>query len=76
MRRRISVVVADRDNALVEIRINGAVVAKGVPPWIERRRRGVDVEADIDATQRRVFYSFMLEHMAAGLSPVASIQAS
>jgi hypothetical protein len=58
-------VSAGRDDALVEARVGAFVVARGVPPWVARRRAGVDVTEQGDAEQRDLFRRFFLDHIAA-----------
>lgn len=63
---KVSVEVAeDGDDALVDARVGSAVVARGVPPWIARRRAGQNVDAGVDAEQRELFRNFLLEHIIA-----------
>lgn len=52
---RVSVEVDERDDCEVCARVDAALVGKGVPPWIERRRAGVRVDAATDASERREF---------------------
>ena len=58
-------VSADTDDALVDARVGPTVVARGVPPWITRRRSGVEVTDQVDAEQRELFRRFLLDHIAA-----------
>lgn len=57
-------VAADADDALIDARVGSCVVARGVPPWIARRRAGVDVSAQVDEEQRRLFSQFFLDNIA------------
>ncbi len=65
---RITVVVADSDDALVTLRVDNTEVSHGVPPWIDRHRRNVDVTHTVDKSQRKIFYSFLIENVAGVLS--------
>lgn len=63
---KVSLQVAeDDDDALVDARVGSAVVARGVPPWVARRRAGVEVSAQADDEQRQLFRRFLLDHVAA-----------
>lgn len=57
-------VAADSDDALVDARVGTFVVARGVPPWVTRRRAGVEVTSQVDAEQRELFRKFFLDHIA------------
>lgn len=57
-------VAADEDDALVEARVGAHVVARGVPPWIARRRAGVSASNQVDAEQREMFRRFFVDHIA------------
>jgi hypothetical protein len=57
-------VAADADDALVDARVGTYVVARGVPPWVTRRRAGVEVTSQVDAEQRELFAQFFLNHIA------------
>lgn len=57
-------VSADSDDALIEARVGSYVVARGVPPWIARRRAGVEVSDQVDTEQRELFRSFLVDHIA------------
>jgi hypothetical protein len=57
-------VAADNDDALVDVRVGTLVVARGVPPWVTRRRAGVEVTSQVDAEQRELFRKFFLDHIA------------
>lgn len=60
VRLRITLLVAEEDDSVVHVRLNEAVVAKGTPPWIEVRRRGVAITEAEDREQRRTFYDFLV----------------
>jgi hypothetical protein len=57
-------VAADADDALVDARVGQYVVARGVPPWIARRRAGLEVDDQVDAEQRQLFRQFLVDHIA------------
>lgn len=61
-------VAADADDALVEARVGTYVVARGVPPWVTRRRARVEVTSQVDAEQRELFRQFFLTHVAAEIT--------
>ena len=55
----------DDDDAMVDVRVGSNVIARGVPPWVARRRAGQVVDAETDAEQRELFRRFFLDHIAA-----------
>ena len=57
-------VAADADDALIDARVGTYVVARGVPPWVTRRRNGVEVTTQVDTEQRELFRKFFLDHIA------------
>ena len=58
-------VAEDEDDALIDARVGSVVVARGVPPWIARRRAGQQVDSQADLNQRELFRRFFLDHIAA-----------
>ncbi len=54
----------DEDDALVDVRVNSNVIARGVPPWIARRRAGLGVGGQVDKDQRELFHRFFINHIA------------
>lgn len=61
---KVAVTVSEEgDDALVDIRVGSNVIARGVPPWIARRRAGVHVDDEADADQRKLFHRFFIEHI-------------
>jgi len=62
---KVTVLVDDEDDTLVHVRVGGEDVVRAVPPWIDRRRRGQQQDADVDSSQRRIFYRFIEENIAA-----------
>ncbi len=67
VRLRISLVVEEADDSIVLVRLDNTVVASGIPPWIESRRRGHALSAADDAEQRREFYAFIVNFLAKAL---------
>jgi hypothetical protein len=56
---RVSVEVDEHDDSEVSARVDAELIGRGVPPWIERRRAGVAVDAATDANERRQFTAAM-----------------
>ena len=56
MLKRVAIEVDEDDDAVVMAHVDAELIGQGVPPWIERRRRGVSVPEQVDAEQRRSFY--------------------
>jgi len=54
----------DDDDALLDVRVGSNVIARGVPPWIARRRAGLGVGGQVDKDQRELFHRFFLNHIA------------
>lgn len=52
------------DDALVEVRVGSNVIARGVPPWIARRRAGLESAGAVDRDQRELFHRFFMNHIA------------
>jgi hypothetical protein len=67
VRLAASVFVYEDDDATVHVKVGSGVIAEGVPPWIERRRQGLQVTDDVDRAQRAMFYSFLQEHIVAAV---------
>ena len=65
MVHRLAVVVMEDDDALVHLRLDDVLVAKGVPPWIDRHRRHVEVSHTVDEVQRKLFYQFLIDQIPA-----------
>ncbi|HBV94585.1 MAG TPA: hypothetical protein DEG26_07800, partial [Chloroflexi bacterium] len=51
----------------IRVRVGSAVVAEGVPPWVERHRRGIEVSDETDRSQRALFYAFLQKHIVAAV---------
>jgi hypothetical protein len=54
----------EEDDALVDVRVESTVIARGVPPWIARRRAGLSVVGQVDQDQRELFHRFFINHIA------------
>jgi len=52
---RVTIEVEEKDDADVRARVDMEVIGHGVPPWIERRRQGVELPPDADARERHAF---------------------
>ena len=52
------------DDALIDVRVGSNVIARGVPPWIARRRAGLGVAGQVDRDQRELFHRFFVNHIA------------
>ncbi len=62
---KITVIVDEEDDAVVRVRVGSDDVVRAMPPWIERRLRGLETTPELDASQRRIFYRFIEENIAA-----------
>jgi hypothetical protein len=58
----------DEDDALIDVRVGSTVIARGVPPWIARRRAGLGVGGQVDADQRELFHRFFINHIAEAIA--------
>ena len=67
LRITVWVFINEADDATVRVKVGSTVVAEGVPPWIERRRRDLQVSAEVDRTQRTLFYAFLQKHILAAV---------
>jgi len=67
LRLSIAVFVYGEEDVTIRVRVGSTVVAEGVPPWIERRGRGLEVSAEVDRTQRALFYGFLQKHILAAV---------
>ena len=56
---RVTVEVDERDDSDVLARVDKEVIGRGVPPWIERRRRRDPATPDLDEQERRAFTQAM-----------------
>jgi hypothetical protein len=65
---RIVLRVDEHDDATVLLVVDDRVVAKGVPPWIGRRRHGDPVPPEGDETDRHHFYEFLERFLRQGLA--------
>lgn len=60
---KVSIQVDEREDPLVTVRVGHEMVAKGVPPWIARRKQGHEVPDSVDRSQRQLFYRFLQENI-------------
>jgi hypothetical protein len=65
---KITVHVSEENDALVRINVGSEMVADGIPPWIARRRMGEEVDVAIDVAQRKLFYTYLEESIAAAVA--------
>lgn len=70
---QVTLYVTESDDATVCLKVGAHLIAQGVPPWIERRRRGQQVSAEVDAAERRLFYEFLQGHITQGLQRARSM---
>jgi hypothetical protein len=64
---RVALRVDERDDALVSLVVSDRVLARGVPPWISRRRSGDPVAAEGEDAERAQFYRFLEGFVRRGL---------
>jgi hypothetical protein len=64
---KVSIQVDDRNDAQVTVRVGHEMVAKGVPPWISRRREQGEGSDAVDRSQRQLFYRFLEENITAAV---------
>lgn len=66
---KVAITVSEGDDdALVEVRVGSNVIARGVPPWIARRRAGLENAGPVDRDQRELFHRFFMNHIAEEVS--------
>jgi len=53
---RVSLEVDEGNDCVVRAVVNADLIGEAVPPWIERRRLGLEEPADVDERQRRAFH--------------------
>jgi hypothetical protein len=63
IRLRITIMVEEKDDSVVLVRLGDEVLASGVPPWIEARRAGTHLTEDEDHDRRRDFYAFLEQYL-------------
>ena len=66
--RKVTLRVDEGDDALLSLVHGDRVVARGVPPWITRRRRGESAPGATDASDRQRFYAFLAGFVRDALS--------
>ena len=64
---KVTVCVEDHRDETVAIRVGSELVGDGVPPWIQHRVRGETVSAEVDQSERRLFYRFLTENITAAV---------
>ena len=69
IRLRITIMVEEKDDSVVLVRLGDEVLASGVPPWIEARRAGTRLTEDEDHDQRRDFYAFLEQYLTDAIHP-------
>lgn len=63
----VTVAVAEADDTVVRLTFDGRPLLEMVPPWIEARRRGIQLDAEIDVEARRRFYGLLLEDVESAM---------
>jgi hypothetical protein len=53
----VSIEIEEPRDPEVHVRVDREVVARGIPPWIARRLRGLQLAPDADAREREAFFS-------------------
>ena len=64
---KVTVSVEDHHDETVAVRVGSELVGDGVPPWIQHRIRGESVSAEVDQSERRLFYRFLTENITAAV---------
>ncbi len=64
---KVVIYITEGDDSLVRVCAGDLLVGEGVPPWIERRRKGDHVLATIDISQRQRFYASIQDAIAGAL---------
>ena len=67
LRLVVAVYVVEGDDITIRVRVGSGVVAEGIPPWVERHRRGIEVPEETDRAQRSLFYAFLQKHIVAAV---------
>jgi hypothetical protein len=67
LRLVVAVFVVEGEDTTIRARVGSTVVAEGVPPWVERHRRGIQVSDETDRSQRGLFYAFLQKHIVAAV---------
>ena len=74
---KVAVSVSEEgDDALVDVRVGSNVIARGVPPWIARRRAGLTVAPGVDSAQRELYHRFFIDHISEEVALQRSASAS
>lgn len=67
VKRRVSILVAEADDAEIEVKVGSNVVTTVMPPWIRHRVARETVSDQQDAEERQAFNEGVLEAMRIGL---------
>ena len=67
LRLVVAVYLLEGEDTTIRVRVGSTVVAEGVPPWVERHRRGIEVPEETDRNQRGLFYAFLQKHIVAAV---------
>ncbi len=73
LRLVVGVYVLESEETTIRVRVGSGVVAEGVPPWVERHRRGIQVSEETDRSQRALFYAFLQKHIVAAVRANRSV---
>ncbi len=73
LRLVVGVYVLESEETTIRVRVGSGVVAEGVPPWVERHRRGIQVSEGTDRSQRALFYAFLQKHIVAAVRANRSV---
>ena len=65
---RISLMVAEAEDTMVRISVDGTVVAEMEPPWIARRRSGMTLSPEQDEAERAQFRRQLVDAVEARLA--------
>lgn len=63
----VNISVAEADDSVVKLVLDGRTVAEVTPPWIEARRHGMVVDPQVEAESRRRFNELLLEDLDAAI---------
>ena len=64
----VNISVAEADDSVVRLGLEGRIIAELSPPWIEARRHGVTVDRHTDTEARRRFYTLILEDFVTAIA--------
>lgn len=72
----VNISVAEADDSIVRLVLEGRTVAELSPPWIEARKHGVALDPHTDSEARRRFYRIILDDLQAAIDEHKSTLAS